>query len=164
MDRTPDARSSSGGVFESPVRPQSGVRTVAQHAASRPRGGRELDLVPASQNPPYGEVGLAERTRQVIGAQLALGRATMQDVTTRLALSERTFRRQLRARGTSFQELLDQVRRELALHYLRGASCSATELSRRLGFNGASAFYRAFRRWTGCSLPEYRAELACEHS
>jgi AraC-like DNA-binding protein len=101
---------------------------------------------------------LAERTRQVISAQLQHGRATMQDVAGRLALSERTFRRQLRALGTSFQELLDEVRREQALHYLRSSSCSATELSGRLGFNGAPAFYRAFRRWTGHSLREYRAE------
>lgn len=103
---------------------------------------------------------LAERTRQVISAQLVHGRATMHDVAARLALSERTFRRQLRALGTGFQELLDEVRREQALHYLRSSSCSATELSGRLGFNGAPAFYRAFRRWTGYSLREYRAELA----
>jgi AraC-like DNA-binding protein len=103
---------------------------------------------------------LAERTRQAISAQLRHGRATMHDVAARLGLTERTFRRQLRSLGTSFQALLDEVRCEQALHYLRSSSCSATELSGRLGFNGAPAFYRAFRRWTGCSLREYRAELA----
>jgi AraC-like DNA-binding protein len=119
---------------------------------------RHLRQLPEARS--AGAPDLAERTRQVISAQLLHGRATMADVATRLGLSERTFRRQLRSLGTSFQQLLDEVRREQALHYLRNASCSATELSGRLGFNGAPAFYRAFRRWTGSSLREYRSELA----
>jgi AraC-like DNA-binding protein len=103
---------------------------------------------------------LAERTRQVISAQLQHGQASVREVAVLLKLSERTFRRRLRLHGTSFQGLLDEVRREQALYYFCSTSCTASEVSGRLGFNGAPAFYRAFRRWTGVSLREYRAELA----
>jgi AraC-like DNA-binding protein len=103
---------------------------------------------------------LAERTRQVISAQLQHGQATVREVAVQLKLSERTFRRRLGLHGTSFQGLLDEVRREQALYYLCSTSCTASEVSGRLGFNGAPAFYRAFRRWTGFSLREYRAEFS----
>jgi AraC-like DNA-binding protein len=104
-------------------------------------------------------VEFAERTRRIISEQLALGRTTRHDVARTLALGERTLRRRLSAIGTCYQELLDEVRFEQTLDYLRNSSCSAVKLASRLGFSGPPAFYRAFRRWTGSSLREYRRSV-----
>jgi AraC-like DNA-binding protein len=81
----------------------------------------------------------------------------MLEVSELLHVNERTMRRRLSELGTSFQQLLDEVRREQAIRSLEEPRCSVSELSRRLGFCGPAAFYRAFRRWTGLSLSEYRA-------
>jgi AraC-like DNA-binding protein len=105
-------------------------------------------------------VDVGEAARQAIREQLRRGRATMAQVANKLMVSERTLHRQLGQEGTSFQQLLDEVRRNLALQYLREPRYSASELSARLGFNAPAAFYRAFRRWTGSAFSEYRAEHA----
>jgi AraC-like DNA-binding protein len=101
---------------------------------------------------------LTNRVRQAIVGNLSHGRGSMGEVASQLMLSERTLHRHLREQGTSFQRLLDDVRRDCALQYLQEARYSALELSARLGFRGTAAFYRAFRRWTGSSLSDYRAD------
>jgi AraC-like DNA-binding protein len=96
--------------------------------------------------------------RRAIQDELQRGRATMTEIAGRLKLSERTLRRQLRELGTSFQHVLDEVRRDEALRELQASRYVVNELSVRLGFAGRAAFYRAFRRWTGMSPAEYRAQ------
>jgi AraC-like DNA-binding protein len=71
----------------------------------------------------------------------------------RLSTTPRTFQRQLRDHGTSHRELLDDVRRERALHLLEQGKI-ISEVSVALGFSEPSAFFRAFRRWTGASPRE----------
>lgn len=71
----------------------------------------------------------------------------------RLSTTPRTFQRQLRDHGTSHRELLDDVRRERALHLLEQGKI-ISEVSIALGFSEPSAFFRAFRRWTGASPRE----------
>jgi AraC-like DNA-binding protein len=68
----------------------------------------------------------------------------------RLNTTPRTFQRQLRDHGTSHRELLDDVRRERALRLLEQGKI-ISEVSVALGFSEPSAFFRAFRRWTGAS-------------
>jgi AraC-like DNA-binding protein len=117
---------------------------LVQHLASLP----ELD---------GGTGDLVTRVRRSIQEELREGRATMQEISERLQINERTMRRRLSELGASFQQLLDEVRRVVAIRSLHEPRCSVSELSRRLGFCGPAAFYRAFRRWTGQSLSEYRA-------
>jgi AraC-like DNA-binding protein len=71
----------------------------------------------------------------------------------RLSTTPRTFQRQLRDHGTSHRELLDDVRRERALRLLEQGKI-ISEVSVALGFSEPSAFFRAFRRWTGASPRE----------
>lgn len=81
--------------------------------------------------------------------------AQAKTVAQKLSLSERTFARRLAAEGLSFGEILDQMRRDLALRYLE-QNLRASEITWRLGFQQPSAFSHACRRWTGKSPSEFR--------
>ncbi|WP_370648224.1 helix-turn-helix transcriptional regulator [Amycolatopsis sp. FU40] len=74
----------------------------------------------------------------------------------RLGISAQHLRRLLRAEKTPIGEIRDAVRRGAAIASLRRGDESIEELARRLGFSEASAFRRAFRRWTGQSPGHYR--------
>jgi AraC-like DNA-binding protein len=105
---------------------------------------------------PSGPADVVESARRAISERLPHGRVTARVVARRLRINERTLRRQLRILDTSFQQLLDGVRREQALRHLRDHVVSGSELSKRLGYHAPPAFYRAFRRWTGLTLRAYR--------
>ena len=91
---------------------------------------------------------LAQVRRRIL-EQLPSGRPTQVEVARRLALSPRTLHRRLVGAGTSFEELLDETRRELATGYLQRTDSSIGEVAYLLGFAEVSSFNRAFRRWTG---------------
>ena len=90
-----------------------------------------------------------ERVSEVLAAQPRTGELGPAEVATRLAVSERTLQRRLREEGTSFAGLEDAVRRERAFQFLRDGQLAQFEIAFLLGFNDASAFTRAFRRWSG---------------
>ncbi|HEX5754328.1 MAG TPA: AraC family transcriptional regulator [Archangium sp.] len=71
-----------------------------------------------------------------------------------LGLSPRTLQRRLVEHGSSFRELVEHVRKELALS--SAAHRSVGELAFLLGYNERASFVRAFRRWTGTTVGEYR--------
>jgi AraC-like DNA-binding protein len=74
-----------------------------------------------------------------------------------LEMSDRSLRRQLREQGISFRALLDELRMQIALKYLRTTGLSNEDVALALGFSDAANFRRAFRRWTGKSPSEIRA-------
>lgn len=74
-----------------------------------------------------------------------------------LAMSARTLQRALQQDGTSFQRLVDDVRRELAIRHLSDPRASASQVGFLLGFSEPSTFHRAFRRWTGTTPGAYRS-------
>ncbi|WP_457302367.1 helix-turn-helix transcriptional regulator, partial [Phyllobacterium sp. P5_D12] len=76
-------------------------------------------------------------------------------VARRLGLSERTFARRLAADGVSFGEILDSLRREMALSYLQ-EGLQASQIAWLLGFQQLSSFSHACRRWTGKCPSEHR--------
>jgi AraC-like DNA-binding protein len=71
------------------------------------------------------------------------------EVARALHVSPRTLKRQLAATGTSFQAVLDDLRRERALVLLDRAALSLDEIAERLGYSDTANFTRAFKRWTG---------------
>ncbi|MFI5307731.1 MAG: AraC family transcriptional regulator [Polyangiales bacterium] len=75
-----------------------------------------------------------------------------------LHTSERSLRRALSAHGTSYQELRDEVRMRLALHYLTSTATPVEEVARTVGFTSSRSFRRALKRWTGKSPSDVRAE------
>lgn len=103
---------------------------------------------------------LVSRAKAIITKELASGTPSAKWVAAELALSERGLSRKLEARGTSFRELLDLTRFELARRYLMQPRRSTTEITFLLGFSETSAFTRAFRRWSGMSPSFYRKSSA----
>lgn len=71
------------------------------------------------------------------------------EVAAELAMSERSIQRSLTGEETSYRELVDQVRKDLAIEHLAQRGTSVTDVAFLLGFSELSAFTRAFRRWTG---------------
>jgi AraC-like DNA-binding protein len=75
-----------------------------------------------------------------------------------LEVSDRSLRRQLREQGISFSGLLDELRMQIALKYLRTTRLANEDIALALGFSDAANFRRAFRRWTNKSPSEIRGE------
>ena len=87
---------------------------------------------------------------------LPAGDCSREKVAHSLYMSESAFQKKLKADGTSYQEVLDKTRAELAKHYLGKSGISISEAAFLLGFTDSSNFSRAFKRWTGESPTEYR--------
>lgn len=100
------------------------------------------------------------RVRQVTITQLRMGDASMTSVSQSLGVSVATLRRYLQREGNSFNDIFDDVRRDLAEEYLLHRSLPIAEVSRSLGFSHVAAFYRAFRRWfDGMTPTELRSRM-----
>jgi AraC-like DNA-binding protein len=75
-----------------------------------------------------------------------------------LNMSRRTLQRKLAESNTTYQKLVDDTRRDLALRFLEDPRKSITDVTFLLGFSSQSAFTRAFRRWTGMSPTQFREQ------
>ena len=75
-------------------------------------------------------------------------------------MSGRTLQRRLAEQDTSFQELVDDARRDLAKRLLRETEFSLIEVAFMTGFSEQSALTRAFKRWVGSTPGAYRADSA----
>jgi AraC-like DNA-binding protein len=98
-----------------------------------------------------------DRLREALGALLDQGDISLQRAAVQLAMSTRTLQRELQRRGTSHQEVLDGLRRDRALRLLEDPGNTVASVADALGFSEPSAFFRAFRRWTGTSPSAARA-------
>jgi AraC-like DNA-binding protein len=72
-------------------------------------------------------------------------------------MSERTLARKLSDEGLNFTEILQQLRRDLAVRYLDDRKLHVSKIAWLLGFHEMSAFTHAFRRWTGKTPSQMRA-------
>ncbi|MDQ3918458.1 MAG: AraC family transcriptional regulator [Acidobacteriota bacterium] len=87
----------------------------------------------------------------ILTSILYTGEANMQAVAGRLGVSRQTLFRRLRAEGTTFERVLDELRHGLALRYLNRENASVQEVAYLLGYSDRAAFSHAFKRWTGSS-------------
>ena len=136
---------------------------------------RELPLIhadPYRNNLPlkYCEAALTDRRGNVsqvrtrvenaISSLLPHGRAVVDDVARSLGMSKRTLARRLSNEGLNFTEVLQQLRRELAVRYLDDPKLHISKIAWLLGFNDVSAFTHAFKRWTGKTPSQMRTTAA----
>jgi AraC-like DNA-binding protein len=99
---------------------------------------------------------VSDRVRQCLRRILAGRRPALQDVARELGLSARTLQRRLTGAGVTFQQLVEDTRRDLARHYLKKRSLELNEAAFLLGFEDATSFYRAFQTWEGTSPGAWR--------
>jgi AraC-like DNA-binding protein len=99
------------------------------------------------------------RVRELVARSLSKQEATIGSVARSIGLGERTLQRRLGERGTSFERLFRDVRRQRTLELLAQASMSIQEVAFETGYRNASSFHRAFRAWTGVTPAAYRARL-----
>ena len=102
-------------------------------------------------------VGIAGEIRALLIRDI-VNPPTLGAIATLLNVSDRSLRRQLREQGISFRGLLDELRMQIALKYLRTTTLANDDIALALGFSDAANFRRAFRRWTNKSPSEIRAE------
>jgi AraC-like DNA-binding protein len=95
------------------------------------------------------------RVENLLTPILHTGHVTVDLVAGELGLSRQTLFRRLKAEGATFQQVLDQLRHKSALHHLTTGKASVQRTARLVGFSDATAFSRAFKRWTGLSPREY---------
>ncbi len=85
---------------------------------------------------------------------------TLEAFASELQMSPSTLRRRLEREGGSYQEIKDEVRRNVAVDLLRRSSASIGEIAELTGFQEPSAFHRAFKKWIGESPGRYRARFS----
>lgn len=105
--------------------------------------------------PPDGTV--TARVEGIVRALLAFAPCTLEDVGRILGMAPRTLQDHLKARGSSFKQIKDAVRADLALKYVRQSTLSLSEIAEILGYAELSNFSRSFRRWHGQTATALRA-------
>ena len=94
---------------------------------------------------------IVAQVRQLIRSSLATGDCAIEHVAQLLSVNKRTLQRQLKEQGTTFAELLESVRIDMARQYLSDSDVPLTQLTYILGYSELSVFSRAFKRWFGKS-------------
>ena len=123
---------------------------------ANPELARHNDEVAARYLARFGKLLIRERLRAVLIEQLPRGEPSQDKAAEALHLSSRSLQRRLADEGTRYQDVLDDLRRELAMSYLREARHSISEITYLLGFSDTSSFTHAFRRWTGVAPSRWK--------
>lgn len=165
----PDYRAAYGAAFRAPVyfgRQQSALILTPEAAQ-----------LPVLQNEPLLHqqlLGLAQerikkleiaatfqgRVQAILGPLLHGHTPSLEETAQLLNMPDWTLRRKLRDEGTSFQSLLDNMRKDLALGYMRDTQISFGEIAYILGFSTPGAFQRAFKRWAKETPGDYRRRIS----
>jgi AraC-like DNA-binding protein len=99
---------------------------------------------------------LRTRVENSISSVLPHGRVLIEDVARSLGMSKRTLARKLSDEGLNYSEILERLRRDLAVRYLDDRKMHVSKIAWLLGFREVSAFTHAFKRWTGKTPSEMR--------
>ncbi len=159
-------------AFECPVRFDQPVSRILLAA-------EDLDAPIPSRNPlmfdlhervieerltSLGNTRTSYRVSGEIIRRLHQGEPRREDIASALALTDRTLQRRLHAENTSFQQLLDEARSELARKYLTEERHSLGQVADMLGFVDQSNFFRACKRWFGLPPGQYRQRLEADRT
>lgn len=97
-----------------------------------------------------------DKVQQYLMKNAYLGIVSLEEMAANFNVSPRSLQRKLKDEQVTYQELADEVRKSLALHYLETGGYYVKEISYMLGYNELSAFSRAFKRWTGVTPAGYQ--------
>jgi AraC-like DNA-binding protein len=132
------------------IQPDPAMRELMQRLAEQ-----QLAALPRGDD-------LLAQARAMIAKGLRQPPVELDRIATQLALSPRSLQRKLADAGLSFTQLIEQVRRELAERHLRDATMNLTDVAFLLGYSEQSAFQRAFKRWSGQTPAQYRAQASTQ--
>ncbi len=99
---------------------------------------------------------VGEQVKHTLKRSLAGKRPTLHQVARELCMSARTLQRRLTDAEITFQQLVEETRRELAHHYLKHSTVELNEAAFLLGYEDSNSFFRAFHGWEGTSPGEWR--------
>lgn len=119
------------------------LRTLEEHALTLMAG---LD-----DNEP-----LPQRVKNALRLLLKDGLPRKERVAEKFNMTVRTLQRHLQLAGTSYQQILDELRQELAEHYLLRSDLAIQDIASYLGFTESRSFHRSFKAWTGQTPGEFR--------
>ena len=88
---------------------------------------------------------------------------SLEAVASNFNMSFRSLQRRLKEEGITFLEIVEKVRKNLAIHYLSSEQLQIKDIAYTLGYNEPSAFLRAFKRWTGETPTSYRSQSILHH-
>jgi AraC-like DNA-binding protein len=152
-------------AFGAPVYFAQGRNALLFHAdvLERPMPGRDLTLMTLMRNclielgrAPGEPRTLIDAVRGAVRNRLPSGYPSLEAVAGELRVPQSAVQRALGQLGVSFKDLVEHMRYELALAYLRQRHLSLSEIAFLLGYSELSAFSRAVRRWTGRSPRQLR--------
>jgi len=107
---------------------------------------------------------IVAQVRARVIEMLSAGEPPQEKVASALCLSLRNLQRKLQLEGTTYTQVVEEVRHDLAIQYLEQSHLAVNEISYLLGFSSLSSFSRAFKRWTGLAPGKYRTEKQLERS
>ncbi len=119
----------------------------------------DLTLQLAAQND---RLTMVARVRGALVDLMQSRRTGAEDVASALGLSRSTLQRRLREEKTSYQEVLEATRRDMAIRYLTKTALRADEIAIALAYSDANSFSRSFRRWTGKAPLAFRQQAASQ--
>jgi len=112
---------------------------------------QEIDKLEVRQ-----EDNFHEQVRSLLRTTLVTGHSSADQVAELFSMHRRTLNRHLNASGTSFQKLADEIRFEIARQLLEDSAMEVVQIALLLGYSNASAFTRAFRRWSSTTPASWR--------
>jgi AraC-like DNA-binding protein len=133
----------------------SPMHELAMHQAA-------LSRVEAEFQAMTGETTVTSRVRHALMAEPEHV-PLLSEIARSQHVAPRTLIRRLKSEGSSYQRVLQEVRKQRAIELLSDASLTVKEVSYLLGYNDPSNFGRAFAQWTGQSPGSYRKGLAGKH-
>ncbi len=106
---------------------------------------------------PRKRLAVRSKVEDILPELLPHGGATVSEVARRLGMSSRTLSRKLAHEGTSFAEILEQLRAALAKRYIGDETLPVSEIAWLLGYREVSSLTHAFERWTGMTPRRFRS-------
>lgn len=105
---------------------------------------------------PNNTASVSAQIKQLLGTEFDREFPAFEQIADTLHNTTQTLRRRLKDEGSSYQEIKDQVRRDVAIFHLSQSKLSINDIAARVGFTEPSAFHRAFKKWTGVTPGIYR--------
>jgi AraC-like DNA-binding protein len=108
------------------------------------------------------DTSLAHRVRECIQSRLGSRLPRKEEIAEELGMNARTLHRRLREEGTTWQDVLDELRRALAAELLRDTDLNQASIAERLGYSDIRSFQRSFKRQHGMTPGAYRRQAGSQ--